>query len=121
MIKASTTIPCKVMMIRLMVVPLLGILGFVPPGRLISSRSVGLVVPVGQPRAVPTSPPSSSSSSSSSSRIVQRRMFTGIVEEMGTVISLEHREDMELWDGSKGTGTELTVQGDVVLEGAYLG
>jgi hypothetical protein len=48
-------------------------------------------------------------------------MFTGIVEEMGTVISLEERDDMTLWDGSNGKGTELTVRGNVVLDGAYLG
>ena len=48
-------------------------------------------------------------------------MFTGIVEEMGTVISLEERDDMVLWDGSKGRGTELTLKGEVVLDGAYLG
>jgi len=48
-------------------------------------------------------------------------MFTGIVEEMGNVVSLEERQDMVLWDGSKGSGTELTVKGNVVLEGAYLG
>ena len=49
------------------------------------------------------------------------RMFTGIVEEMGVVVSLEEREDMTLWDGSQGKGTELVVQGNVVMEGAYLG
>ena len=48
-------------------------------------------------------------------------MFTGIVEEMGTVVSLEERDDMTLWDGSKGKGTELVVQGNVVMEEAYLG
>jgi riboflavin synthase len=48
-------------------------------------------------------------------------MFTGIVEEMGTVVALEERNDMPLWDGTTGSGTELTVQADVVLEGAYLG
>lgn len=48
-------------------------------------------------------------------------MFTGIVEEMGTVVNLEERDDMLLWDGSKGKGTELTVKGEVVLDGAYLG
>lgn len=48
-------------------------------------------------------------------------MFTGIVEEMGMVVSLKERNDMTLWDGSTGTGTELTVQGKVVMEGAYLG
>ena len=48
-------------------------------------------------------------------------MFTGIVEEMGTVVSLEERDDMTLWDGSKGHGTELVVQGTTCMEGAYLG
>ena len=50
-----------------------------------------------------------------------RFMFTGIVEEMGTVVDLEEREDMVMWDGTKGSGTELTVRGDVILDGAYLG
>lgn len=53
--------------------------------------------------------------------LLRRDMFTGIIEEIGTVVALEHRDDMTLWDGSKGKGTELTVQGDLVLEGAYLG
>lgn len=48
-------------------------------------------------------------------------MFTGIVEEMGQVISIETKNDIQLWDGSKGKGTELVVKGDVVLDGAYLG
>lgn len=48
-------------------------------------------------------------------------MFTGIVEEMGEVVSLETKDDMTLWDGSKGSGTEMAIKGDVVMEGAYLG
>jgi len=48
-------------------------------------------------------------------------MFTGIVEEMGSVRELVQRDDMILWDGSKGKGTELTIQANVVLDGAYLG
>jgi cellulose synthase/poly-beta-1,6-N-acetylglucosamine synthase-like glycosyltransferase len=48
-------------------------------------------------------------------------MFTGIVEEMGKVVSVETRDDMILWDGSTGTGTELVVQAHTVLDGAYLG
>eukprot|EP00804_Cyclotella_cryptica_P028002 CCRYP_003868-RA/>CCRYP_003868-RA protein AED:0.07 eAED:0.07 QI:238/1/1/1/1/1/3/208/406 len=55
-------------------------------------------------------------SSSSSSQ-----MFTGIVEEMGEVVSLETKDDIRLWDGTVGRGTEMVVRGDVVLEGAYLG
>jgi len=48
-------------------------------------------------------------------------MFTGIIEEMGEVISLETKDDMTLWDGSKGKGTEMVLKGDIVLDGAYLG
>lgn len=48
-------------------------------------------------------------------------MFTGIVEEMGEVVKLEQRDDMVLWDGSTGKGTELTVKANVVMDGAYLG
>lgn len=51
----------------------------------------------------------------------QRDMFTGIVEEMGTVVALEERDDMPLWDGSTGKGTELILEGNVVMDGAYLG
>lgn len=48
-------------------------------------------------------------------------MFTGIVEEMGEVLSLEERDDLQLWDGSVGRGMQLTVGANTVLEGAYLG
>lgn len=48
-------------------------------------------------------------------------MFTGIIEEMGTVVQIEERDDLTLWDGSSGKGTVMTVQGNVVLDGAYLG
>ena len=50
-----------------------------------------------------------------------RHMFTGIIEEMGEVISLETKDDMTLWDGSKGKGTEMVLKGDIVLDGAYIG
>eukprot|EP00547_Thalassionema_nitzschioides_P002236 CAMPEP_0194215096 /NCGR_PEP_ID=MMETSP0156-20130528/16625_1 /TAXON_ID=33649 /ORGANISM="Thalassionema nitzschioides, Strain L26-B" /LENGTH=225 /DNA_ID=CAMNT_0038943519 /DNA_START=239 /DNA_END=919 /DNA_ORIENTATION=- len=40
---------------------------------------------------------------------------------MGTVVSLEERDDIPLWDGTKGKGTELTVEAKVALEDAYLG
>lgn len=48
-------------------------------------------------------------------------MFTGIVEEMGEVVSCKTRDDMTLWDGSTGSGTELAVKGAIVMDGAYLG
>lgn len=48
-------------------------------------------------------------------------MFTGIVEEMGEVLELQERDDIQLWDGTTGKGTQLSVKANVVLEGAYLG
>ena len=50
-----------------------------------------------------------------------REMFSGIVEEMGQVVSLTKNEAMELWDGSVGEGTELVIKADVALDGAYEG
>ena len=67
--------------------------------------------------AIPT--PANQPSSSSSTTALD--MFTGIIEEMGSVVSLEERDDLVMWDGTTGKGTELTVKGDVVMEGAYLG
>eukprot|EP00980_Cylindrotheca_fusiformis_P014128 scaffold3716_cov69-Cylindrotheca_fusiformis.AAC.13 len=66
--------------------------------------------------------PQTTKTTTTTTTSTSRRMFTGIVEEMGSVVSLSERDDMPLWDGSKGSGTELVVQaGDVVMEGAYLG
>ncbi|KAL4159806.1 hypothetical protein PRNP1_000379 [Phytophthora ramorum] len=48
-------------------------------------------------------------------------MFTGIIEEIGTVVSMQERDDLLLWDGERGTGFELVVRVSVALEGAYLG
>jgi riboflavin synthase len=47
-------------------------------------------------------------------------MFTGIIEEMGTVVSLETAE-LDLWDGTRGPGVVLTISCVVALEGAYIG
>jgi hypothetical protein len=49
-------------------------------------------------------------------------MFTGIVEEMGKVSMLKE-EEMNAWDspGKMVKGVTLTVDADVVLEGAYEG
>lgn len=74
---------------------------------------------------VPPSPPRTTISNNSNNQKVitntKLNMFTGIIEEMGQVLSLETKDDMTLWDGSKGKGTEMVVQGGVVMEGAYLG
>jgi len=60
-------------------------------------------------------------SAAATARSLPLMMFTGIVEEMGTVVSLEERDDMPMWDGTKGKGTELTVSAKIALEDAYLG
>jgi len=48
-------------------------------------------------------------------------MFTGIVEEMGTVASLTLASGATLWDGSVGDSWTLVVNASVVLGGAYEG
>eukprot|EP00931_Biecheleriopsis_adriatica_P006325 TRINITY_DN107741_c0_g1_i1.p1 TRINITY_DN107741_c0_g1~~TRINITY_DN107741_c0_g1_i1.p1 ORF type:complete len:246 (+),score=62.20 TRINITY_DN107741_c0_g1_i1:106-843(+) len=48
-------------------------------------------------------------------------VFTGIVEEMGTVASVERKAGLEMWDGSKSEGFVLRIKCKVALEGAYLG
>jgi len=53
-------------------------------------------------------------------RLTGHGMFSGIVEEMGTVEKLE-RKQMQMWDGTVGEGTELTVIASKALEDAYIG
>ena len=48
-------------------------------------------------------------------------MFSGIVEEMGSVASLATNDKATLWDGSVGEAVELTVKAKTVLEGATEG
>eukprot|EP00322_Chrysochromulina_rotalis_P006637 CAMPEP_0115865266 /NCGR_PEP_ID=MMETSP0287-20121206/19633_1 /TAXON_ID=412157 /ORGANISM="Chrysochromulina rotalis, Strain UIO044" /LENGTH=261 /DNA_ID=CAMNT_0003319773 /DNA_START=19 /DNA_END=804 /DNA_ORIENTATION=+ len=52
---------------------------------------------------------------------VARAMFSGIVEEMGKVRSLEKVARLEQWDGTVGEGWELEVEASVALEQASLG
>lgn len=54
-------------------------------------------------------------------REVVRAMFSGIVEEIGSVASLVKNDKVKLWDGSEGAGVELTVKANTVLEGATQG
>jgi riboflavin synthase len=82
------------------------------------------IQPYSQPRALlpvllqqrTPLPLSSSSSSSTATTNVRRNMFTGIVEDMGTIIALEQRNDIvPFWnDGtggsSTGTGTDTDTQ-----------
>ena len=44
-------------------------------------------------------------------------VFSGIVEEMGTVVSMKKVKEITLWDGSKGEGWLLKVKANVVLDG----
>ena len=48
-------------------------------------------------------------------------MFTGIIEEMGKVLSLTKQKNILLWDGSQGEGWVLVIQASIVLQGAYEG
>eukprot|EP00435_Cladocopium_sp_Y103_P055219 s1348_g18.t1 len=48
-------------------------------------------------------------------------VFTGIVEEMGVVASVERKADLEMWDGSKSEGFVLKIKCKVALQGAYIG
>lgn len=48
-------------------------------------------------------------------------MFTGIIEEMGRVVSLTLSPNVTLWDGSVAAGYILVVSCQVCLEGAYIG
>lgn len=52
---------------------------------------------------------------------MRRFVFSGIVEEMGTVVSVSQSEEMVLWDGSTGEGHEMTIRGKVALLDAYIG
>ncbi len=48
-------------------------------------------------------------------------MFTGIVEEIGKVLSFEKRSDVLLWDESRGEGYVLVIECATALEDAYIG
>ena len=92
----------------MMLLSMMSGVGAFQPSSLLSSRSAHVSA-------------SSSSHQSPSASTSALNMFTGIIEEMGTVVSLEQRDDMTLWDGTTGSGTELVVKGDVAMDGAYLG
>ena len=50
-----------------------------------------------------------------------RAMFSGIVEEMGSVKRLEKVDRLRQWDGSEGEGWELEIDASIALEQASLG
>lgn len=94
----------------MMLLSMMSGVGAFQPSSLLSSRSAHV-----------SASSSSHQSPSASASALALNMFTGIIEEMGTVVSLEQRDDMTLWDGTTGSGTELVVKGDVAMDGAYLG
>ncbi|OQS05898.1 hypothetical protein THRCLA_02016 [Thraustotheca clavata] len=49
------------------------------------------------------------------------KMFTGIIEEMGTCVELVEKNDMVMWDGSVSSGVVLVVEATLAFEGAYIG
>ena len=50
-----------------------------------------------------------------------KHMFSGIVEEMGTVEDINFTTKMKMWDGTIGEGVELTIRATVAVEEAYIG
>eukprot|EP00928_Gymnodinium_smaydae_P067449 TRINITY_DN50420_c0_g1_i1.p1 TRINITY_DN50420_c0_g1~~TRINITY_DN50420_c0_g1_i1.p1 ORF type:complete len:254 (-),score=57.79 TRINITY_DN50420_c0_g1_i1:26-730(-) len=47
--------------------------------------------------------------------------FTGIIEEMGTVLSVQESAEVKLWDGSVGHGFVLEIEASIALEDCYEG
>jgi len=55
---------------------------------------------------------------------LKRKMFSGIIEEIGLCAKLEIVKNMILWDGSISEGTQLTVQlkeNSAILNDSYIG
>jgi riboflavin synthase len=48
-------------------------------------------------------------------------VFTGIVEEMGEVLSIDKKADLEMWDGTKSEGFVLRIGCETALQDAYIG
>jgi riboflavin synthase len=48
-------------------------------------------------------------------------MFTGIIEEIGEVVSVDRMARVLLWDGTEGEGFVLVVRAAKALDGAYVG
>lgn len=48
-------------------------------------------------------------------------MFTGIIEEIGTVVSMSSVPDLVLWDGTVGAGQVLEIECTLALTDAYVG
>ena len=54
-------------------------------------------------------------------RLAPASMFSGIIEEIGSVSSLKKENNVKLWDGSVTEGFLLEVLGKVSLEESYIG
>ena len=54
-------------------------------------------------------------------KLSKKDMFSGIIEEIGTVEKLVVNKAMPLWDGSLGEGVELTIIAEKALNESYIG
>lgn len=57
----------------------------------------------------------------STSNLLVRGMFSGIVEDMGTVEEINFTKQLKLWDGSVGEGCILSIKSPVAVQDAYIG
>jgi riboflavin synthase len=48
-------------------------------------------------------------------------VFSGIVDEQGTVVSWSEVSDLKMWDGTVGKGWKLVIKCKIALDGAYDG
>lgn len=48
-------------------------------------------------------------------------MFTGIIEEIGTIISVEMKNNIKLWDNTIGNGFILVIKCVEALKECYIG
>lgn len=54
-------------------------------------------------------------------KIMKSLMFSGIVEEMGTVNEVKADNDIKLWDGSTSEGLVFKIRANSTLQDAYIG
>jgi riboflavin synthase alpha subunit len=49
------------------------------------------------------------------------QVFSGIVEEQGTIVSVAEVDDLKMWDGTVGKGYVLKVEATVVMKTCEMG
>lgn len=48
-------------------------------------------------------------------------MFSGIIEEIGTVLSAEFKDNILLWNNELGNGFIICIEANIVLKDCYIG